>query len=286
MVSSEAARDYKGEPFEKTMAGIYLGSLFFNQGDYENARAAFQKAVLASQTKSNKTKNEKVPLAHFLLARTFQVLGQEDNARISLEKAWKYSTVLEKVQVDSLSKIHTIVIVETGSAPKKHRSGPGRSLIEYEHNYSKFLGANLFVNDQFTSETRVVEDLFVHAKENERSKKAALQATKGVARDVATVVAVDAAVNDKAEVALIAGLFALANQSQADIRQWEFLPARLHIAWDMSVLKEGDNTYSLQFLTNSKRINPLVQQQWTDERSQNVPKIYIKKARTCGTSGQ
>ncbi|MCB1197217.1 MAG: hypothetical protein KDK51_02520 [Deltaproteobacteria bacterium] len=281
MASSEAARDYKGEPFEKTMAGIYLGAIFFNIGDYQNARAAFQKAVLASETKSDKTKNEKVPLAHFLLAKTFDILGQEDNAKISLEKAQKYSDVMQSLRPKDLSSIHTIVVVETGQAPRKVRTGPGNSLITYQHDYSPFLGANLYNNGNLIGGTKVVEDLYVHAKENERGKKEALQGTKGAIRDASTVVAVGAADNDNGGVALVAGILALANQSQADTRQWSLLPARLHITWDASKLYEGKNDYKLQFLTNSRRIDPLVQQNWTDERTASEPKIYIKKARHC-----
>ena len=48
LISAEAIKVFKGEPFEKAMASIYLGILYFNRGDYDNARAAFGKAVMAA----------------------------------------------------------------------------------------------------------------------------------------------------------------------------------------------------------------------------------------------
>ncbi|MCB0272733.1 MAG: hypothetical protein KDD46_06945 [Bdellovibrionales bacterium] len=285
MVSSEAARDYKGEPFEKMMAGIYLGAAFFNRADYENARASFQKAVLATETKSEKVYDNS-PLAYFLLAKTLNLLGQNDNAKIALEKAKKYAIALEKINVDDLPTMQTIVVVETGQAPLKYRTGPGKSLIDYKRRYSPYLGANLYVDQTLTSGTKVIEDLYVHAKENERAKKETLQATKGVVRDAATATAIIAASEadhskNARNVAIVAGLIALANQSQADVRQWEYLPARLHITWSALELSTGRHDFALQFLTNSQIIDPVVTQSWSDDRVVNQPKIYIKRAKSC-----
>lgn len=287
LVSSEAARDYKGEPYEKTMAGIYLGTLFFNQGDFENARAAFQKAVLASATKS-KVRNENVPLAHFLLGLVMAHLGQEDNARISLEKAQMYSDVFDQLTPDDYLKIQTLVIAETGQAPKKIRTGPGNSVVDYQPLRSNIQSASLRINDQLVTSTAMVEDLYIQAKENERAKKEAIQKTKGVVKDVSTVVAIGAATQaDESKtarnVAIVAGLLAVANQSQADTRQWSFLPARLHITWSDQPQDPGQVDYSLMFYDRNRRVLHPYTQRWTDMREADRPKIYIQKAKTCGT---
>jgi len=52
-------------------------------------------------------------------------------------------------------------------------------------------------------------------------------------------------------VALGAGLFALANQSQADIRQWELLPDRI-LLYPLH-LPQGGGSVGLQFLDHGGR---------------------------------
>lgn len=281
LFTSEAARDYKGEPFEKIMAGLYVGSVLFNQGDFENARAAFQKAVMASQTKSEKTINENVPLLHFLLAKTFLILGQKDNARVSLEKISKYSGFAQGLTLDSLSQIHTIVVGETGHAPQKNRSGPGQSLIEYRPLYSRFLGADFWDGQVYLGDSHMAEDMLVHAVETERFKREVIQVAKGVLRDAAIIAAAESAEEENEKVAAVSTILALGIQSQADIRQWELIPARLHVVWDMTPFRPGRRQYMLRFFENTSMRGNHTVARWSDERHSNAPKIYIKKARSC-----
>lgn len=279
MASSEAARDYKGDPFEKSMAGIYLGILFFNEADYDNARASFQKAVMGNQFKSEKAQ-ENLPLAHFLLARTFSVLGQEDNARVSLEKAKQFSPLFSTLELEDIKELQTILIVEQGKVPQKVRRGPGNSLIDFQKKSGADMGARFWIDQQLIGQTNVVEDLYQHAKENERGGKNTLQATKGVVRDASTIVAIQAASQagqskEAGSVAVVAGLLALANQSQADTRQWQMLPEKLGILWSKKPVEDKEHRFSVDFIGRGQ---PLT---WVEDRKKEQPKIYIKKPRNC-----
>ncbi|CAN0601872.1 unnamed protein product, partial [Ectocarpus sp. 12 AP-2014] len=42
----EAEKDFKGEPYERSMVYLYLGLIFLEQGDYGNARASFISGLL------------------------------------------------------------------------------------------------------------------------------------------------------------------------------------------------------------------------------------------------
>jgi tetratricopeptide (TPR) repeat protein len=43
---AEAAKDFKGEPYERAMVYYYRGIIYLMQGDYQNARAAFRGGML------------------------------------------------------------------------------------------------------------------------------------------------------------------------------------------------------------------------------------------------
>jgi|GEM_PF-4641507 len=281
LFTSEAARDYKGEPFEKIMAGLYVGAILFNQGDFQNARAAFQKAIFASQTKSENILNENVPLLHLLLAKTFLLLGQRDNARISLEKAQKYGVFASHLDTDEMMQMHTIVIGETGHGPQKIRVGPGQSLVEYQPLYSRFVGADLWTNQSYKGDMILAEDILVHALETDRFKRDAIQAAKGMLREAAVVTAAQATHEDNEKAAALSTMIALGLQSQADIRQWELISARLYVIWDTTPQELGQQNYMLRFYENGQSRSSHTVVRWQDERRAGEPKIYIKKARSC-----
>ena len=230
LASSESIKVFKGEPFEKAMAGVYAGIYYFNRKDYDNARAAFNKALLAMAQKQESTR-EDFALAYFLLAKTESVLKNDDNARIALQKASKiypYESTL--FDLDFVRKSNAIFLLELGRAPQKARTGPGDSLIAWMRRSYPERSAQVFVKNQAIGRPLEIADLTAQAASKGRTGKDKVQATKGVAREVSTVTAIVAA--DAASrgnktagwVALGAGLFAVANQSQADVRQWEFLP--------------------------------------------------------------
>src|SRR5690606_25383585 len=47
VVGAERSKEWKGEPYEKMMAFLYLGLLLFEKGDHANALAMARSAVLA-----------------------------------------------------------------------------------------------------------------------------------------------------------------------------------------------------------------------------------------------
>ncbi|MFH1262842.1 MAG: tetratricopeptide repeat protein [Pseudomonadota bacterium] len=239
LVSAESIKIFKGEPFEKSMAAIYGGILFFNEGDFDNARASFGKATMAIQQKEEHPNDFAV--AYFLQALSFLKNGDTDNAKIALERAKKAYPNNPYLDVRKLKSSNAFFVIELGRGPERFRTGPGASLADWRRRSYPEQGAAVFVDDEEVGRAQEAGDLTYQATTKGWMKKDTVQVTKGVMRDasiVTAVVAADVAANAKnkkdretaAWVALGAGLFALANQSQADIRQWEFLPDRLHVA--------------------------------------------------------
>lgn len=288
LLSSEALRYYKGEPFEKTMASLYLGIVYFNEKDYENAKAAFTKAVFAVQTKTDEVKAD-FSAPYILLTKTYLNLGELDNARITLERLKKVYPTLS-LTLDRLQKIHTIAFIELGVGPKKIRTGPGGSLIGWQRQRYHDRHAKLEMDGKpLETEFEVRDDLTYQATTTDRGGKTAVQATKGVLREGATataIIAADQAISRNNQtagwVALGAGLFALANQSQADIRQWEFLPDRLQLQLSYQPLDADRHEYRALFGGRHQNELPSQGQVWYDQRSLDQDKIYIVSVRNCG----
>lgn len=287
LISSEAIRFYKGEPFEKTMASMYLGIVYFNEQDYDNARAAFTKAVFAVQTK-----NEDIPpdfaAPHVFLAKTYLKLNDEDNARITLERLAK-ALPKYRLTVEDLRKTKTIAFVEFGVGPKKIRTGPGGSLIGWQRQNYSVDKVRLGIDGKpLDVMAHVSDDLTYQAQSVDRKGKTAIQATKGVLREAAGVTSVIAAneaiVNRNATagwVALGTGLFALANQSQADVRQWELLPDQILLALSDDPESPGNHEYSAHFYGRGQNELPSLRRVWYDNRKSDQDKVYIINAKAC-----
>ncbi len=251
LISAEAIKVFKGEPFEKSMASIYAGIIYYNRGEYDNARAAFNKAAMAVKMKEAKHSQD-FALPFLLQAKVFLKLGQNDNARIALKKAKKRRANNPYLTLEHLRQSNALFLVELGTAPKKTRTGPGKSLVKWVRPKYPEQRAVLYVDDQKVGSTALIGDLTYQAQTKGWTGKDTVQVSKGVARDAATVTTVIAA-NEAAKgnktagwVALGAGLFALANQSQADIRQWELLPDLVHLS--MTHLTPGMHMFRLSFL--------------------------------------
>ena len=287
LISSEAIRIYKGEPFEKSMVSIYLGITYFNEGDYENARAAFTKAMFAVQTKNEKKPPDFVA-PYIFLAKTYLKLGDSDNARIVLSKLDKVLPK-EALQLEPIKKIKTIFFVEIGRGPIKYRTGPGGSLIGYQRQRYARRPIDIRLNGNSVSMQATYEDdLTYQAQTIDRRGKTAVQATKGVLREAAGVTAVIAAseaANRKNKtagwVALGAGIFAAANQSQADIRQWELLPDLLQTNLSLEPVTEGDHQFSATYSGRNQNALSSDVQVWYDKRVPGQDQIYIVRPMSC-----
>jgi len=289
LISSEALRIYKGEPFEKSMASMYLGIVYFNEGDYENAKAAFTKAMFAMQIKGEDSQPDfAAPL--ILLAKTYVKMKDKDNARVVLGRLEKFIPE-HKITYDVLDKIKTIAFVELGKGAKKIRVGPGGSLIGWERQPYGERNATLRIDGKEAEQLRSMDDLKYQAESVDRGGKATIQGTKGVLREASAATAVIAA-NEAAKrnnetagwVALGAGLFALANQSQADIRQWELLPDRLLLLMSPDPAAEGRHEFEVGFEGGYYRFQNHLSSQsqvWYDERKANLDKIYVVRPNSC-----
>jgi len=93
-IFNEKMKVWKGEPFEKAMVNYYLGLVYYMRHDYENARAAFENSLFKlrdyGESKDKDDEYRKVEsdfaLGYLMLAKSFQRLGDEQNARKNFDR--------------------------------------------------------------------------------------------------------------------------------------------------------------------------------------------------------
>ena len=86
-VGVESAKEWKGEPFEKMMAFLYLAQWRYQRGDYSNALAMTKNAILADTgTNRDQYRADFIP-AFILQALCYEALHERSNAERSLGTA-------------------------------------------------------------------------------------------------------------------------------------------------------------------------------------------------------
>jgi hypothetical protein len=87
MVGAERAKEWKGDPYEKMMAFLYLGVLLYDAGDYGNALAMTKSAILADTGTSRMQYRADFIPAFVLQALAHQRLGERTQSERSLGQA-------------------------------------------------------------------------------------------------------------------------------------------------------------------------------------------------------
>ncbi len=283
LVSAEAIKIFKGEPFEKAMAAIYGGIIYYNKGDYDNARASFTKATLAIKQKEKN--RDDFALAYLLLAKLAFKLGEDDNARIALENVKKVYPHHPLLSPEKLKAANIIFLAELGKMPEKVRKGPGGSLIEWQRRNYPERGVEIEIDGAAKGEGAEIADLTNQARSKGWTGKDTVQITKGITHDAAAATTVIAA-NEAAKgnetagwVALGAGLFMLADQSKADTREWELLPDR--ILTFGTHLAPGRHEVRVRFYAEGKSPLPRYDQLWYYDIQTGEERMVLVRGQPC-----
>ena len=91
-LTTEQLKYYKGETYERAMLAVYLGTLEYRAGEYNNARIYFSRALSADRAAVVKDSTpsaygDDFGLAFFWISRAFAKLDDADQCAIALRKA-------------------------------------------------------------------------------------------------------------------------------------------------------------------------------------------------------
>lgn len=245
---NESVRIWLGEPYERALANFQLGAVYYLQGDYANARGAFENALFKLRRYADdddersefREQESTFAVAYIMLGRSWQRLGREDLASDSFARARELDPSLGALTDPELhARSNVLLILEWGSGPEKVPQGSG---VVFATARSPLLPVPRVSVD---GEPLAVADLAVptidtHVMAQQRRWQTidtyrAIKEVTGKGMMVGGVVVLDHGLrHDNEETALLGGaligLGALLNASSSpDLRQWEMVPRTIYL---------------------------------------------------------
>lgn len=260
---NEANKEFKGEPYERSMAYYYRGLLYLREGDYDNARASFKGAEFQDTLSDAETFQSDFAVMNYLIGWTQMCQGQNSSASESFEIAEKAQEGLVRPEQNH----NVLMIAELGNGPLKARGGSSEELLtfvpgaEYEDKSAHYI-LKPKSGEPMTMATLPASSVNYQA--TTRGGRAIDGLMKGKANwksgtDVVGDSLVQTGMNQGSTAMLGVGLalsiFSSAMKTKADIRAWDGLPDMINVTtaradsadWDYEVrYLNGENLLDLK----------------------------------------
>jgi hypothetical protein len=140
----EGRKDFKGEPYERAMAYYYRGLLDLMAGDYDNARASFKAGILQDAYAEEEQHRADFALLMFLEGWASHCAGDRGMAAEAFDETRGHRTWFEAPDRES----NCLVLVETGTAPRKVAGGEHEQMLTYERGSSQERGAGVMLGGE------------------------------------------------------------------------------------------------------------------------------------------
>lgn len=139
VVLKEKIRIWRGEPYERALCNFYLGMIYYQRGDYNNARAAFENALFKLRDYADPDKADhyrevesRFSVALLMLGRSWVMLNRPDLADACFRQVVEtYPEFYAIAQRLADRRVNTILFVEFGFAPRKVEGGMDGSLVRF-----------------------------------------------------------------------------------------------------------------------------------------------------------
>ena len=249
----ENYKAFKGEPYERMMAYYYRGLLYLREGDYENARASFKGGLLQDTLAQEETYSQDAALLAYLSGWASHCSDDPGLAFQAFEEAQEYNAGLDPPADDA----NLLLLGETGLAPRKVAVGEYDEALAFERAdgfRDRAVDMDVAAEDtDATGEVKLTEAEDIYFQANTRGGRQIERILEGQAKFKQTSDAVgDAAIQggaaamtygayDDSGGAMAAGLAVMAagliakgisaaTRPEADLRAWDNLPDRVHLA--------------------------------------------------------
>lgn len=236
----EGSKSFKGEPYERAMAYYYRGLIYLKRGDYENARAAFRQGQLQDAFAEDEQNQADFALLLFLEAWASH-LNKDTDLR---DEALKRLKTLRPQFAGIGDKDDTLVLVETGTAPRKLGDGSDHSYFVFRRGKGFKENRAQITIGEATHPLFPMEDVFYQATTRGgreidkilKGKAQFRQAGSGVSNFLAGSSTLMSGMGVSgtlagagAGLAAISAIVAFKAKPKADTRTWSSLPDTIHV---------------------------------------------------------
>jgi tetratricopeptide (TPR) repeat protein len=121
----EAAKPFRGEPYERMMAFYYRGLLYLRVGDWGNARASFRSAMLQDAMAEDERFQADAALMAWLEGWASHCERNGPLAETAFAEAARLNSAFTRPAADR----NVLLIADLGEAPVKIADGPRRELL-------------------------------------------------------------------------------------------------------------------------------------------------------------
>ena len=264
---AEAKKTFIGEPYERSMAYIYRGIIYWMDGEPDNARACFRSAEFEDSDAEQHQYAGDWVMPEYLDGLITAKLGGDGSDAFKRAQADARGVKLPPYNV----KANAIFFIEFGPGPTKYATGQYKEELRFQTVSSPVTSAELMV-DAFKIPIAPTDDVAFQATtrggrvmDHILGNKAVFKATTDTAGNVALMGGLaTAAVSENrtaqqvglgiALAGLLSKVVSAATVPTADTRSWENLPRYLSFA---SVpLPAGQHVVTVQFLDGAGRVVP------------------------------
>jgi tetratricopeptide (TPR) repeat protein len=257
---AEAKKTFIGEPYERSMAYIYRGILYWMDGEPDNARACFRSSEIEDSDTENHEYAGDWVLPDYLDGLATLKLAGDGADLFKRAQASAKSTKLPPYN----SKANVLLFFEFGPGPTKYATGQYSQELRFHVAPSPVMSAEFHV-DSSQYPVSPADDVWFQAStrggramDHILGNKAVFKTATDVAGNVALIgggAAImsgnghDATANEVGVGLLAAGviskIFSAATTPEADVRAWDNLPRYLSFA--NLVLPPGTHTVTVEF---------------------------------------
>ncbi|MFO1322276.1 MAG: hypothetical protein U1F52_21925 [Burkholderiales bacterium] len=126
--AEERVKDFKGEPYERSMAYYYRGLVFLRKGDFQNARASFLSAEFQDTVAEKEEYQSDFALMNYLAAWSSACDGDADRAQGLMKVATEKDAAFAPLSATR----PVLFLFESGKGPVKNASGKHRELLVFD----------------------------------------------------------------------------------------------------------------------------------------------------------
>ena len=264
---AEAKKTFIGEPYERSMAYIYRGILYWMDGEPDNARACFRSAEFEDSDTENREYAGDWVLPEYLDGLATAKLGGDGSDAFKRAQANAKGVKLPPY----LPKANALFFIEFGPGPTKFATGQYREELRFHTGPSPVTSAQLKVDAlqipiaptddvDFQATTRGGR-VMDHILGNKAVFKSATDTVGNVALIGGLTTAAASGDRTTQEVGLAIALAGLVSKvvsaatvPAADTRSWDNLPR--YLSFVSLPLPPGQHVATIQFLDSAGRVLP------------------------------